>query len=54
MSAPSFACYYLTWQDPVLTGKIVGSLIGGLVILKTVDLISLFFRLASIGLLGMY
>ncbi|KAI3406644.2 hypothetical protein KGF56_000490 [Candida oxycetoniae] len=44
-------CYLLTWKDPIYTGKVFGSLILGLVIFKTVNLVNIFFHVAYIGLL---
>lgn len=47
-------CSLLTWKDPVKTGKVFGSIVAALLVLKTVNLFNLFFRLAYIGLLGMF
>lgn len=44
----------LTWKDPIRTGKVFGALVATLVVFKTVNLFTLFFRLAYIGLLGTY
>ncbi|GBL52810.1 hypothetical_protein [Candidozyma auris] len=43
-------CYVLTWQDPVLTGKIFGGIVAGLILLK-VNVISHVFYLLYLGLL---
>jgi len=42
----------LTWKDPVKTGKVFGTLVLSLVVLKSVNLLSLFFRLGSIALIS--
>lgn len=42
---------FLTWKNPIKTGKVFGSLVFGLIILKTVNLFNIFFHLAYIGLL---
>ncbi|CCH42489.1 hypothetical protein BN7_2034 [Wickerhamomyces ciferrii] len=42
----------LTWKDPVKTGKVFGSLVFSLIVLKSVNLLSLFFRLGSIALIS--
>jgi len=53
VTAPSSfsPCYLLTWKDPVLTGKVFGSIVVSLVVLKYINLINLFFRGAYVGLL---
>ncbi|KAH3677636.1 hypothetical protein WICMUC_001739 [Wickerhamomyces mucosus] len=40
----------LTWKDPQLTAKVFGSIFSSLIVLKYVNLLNLFFRLASIVL----
>lgn len=47
-------CDLLTWKDPVKTGKVFGTIIFTLLVLKTVNLFNIFFHVAYIGLLGMY
>lgn len=47
-------CDLLTWKDPVKTGKVFGTIILTLLVLKTVNLFNIFFHVAYIGLLGMY
>ncbi|KAK6455059.1 Reticulon-domain-containing protein [Scheffersomyces xylosifermentans] len=47
----SSTCSLLTWKDPVLTGKVFGSIIVSLIVLKYINLINLFFRGAYVGLL---
>ena len=42
---------FLTWKNPIKTGKVFGSLVFGLIVLKTVNLFNIFFHLAYIGLL---
>lgn len=42
----------LTWKDPIKTGKVFGTLIVSLIVLKSVNLLSLFFRLGSIALIS--
>lgn len=44
----------LTWKDPIQTGKIFGSIIVGLVVFKSINLLTIFFRLSYIALLCMY
>lgn len=41
----------LTWKDPVKTGKVFGGVIFALIILKSVNLLSLFFRITSLTLI---
>lgn len=47
-------CDLLTWKDPVKTGKVFGTIIVTLLVLKTVNLFNIFFHVAYIGLLSMY
>lgn len=47
-------CNLLTWKDPVKTGKVFGTIMFTLLVLKTVNLFNIFFHIAYIGLLGMY
>lgn len=42
----------LTWKDPIKTGKVFGTLVVSLIVLKSVNLLSLFFRLGSIALIS--
>ncbi|ONH65503.1 Reticulon-like protein 1 [Cyberlindnera fabianii] len=42
----------LTWKDPVKTGKVFGGVIFALIILKSVNLLSLFFRITSLTLIS--
>lgn len=42
----------LTWKDPIQTGKVFGALVFSLIVLKSVNLLSLFFRLGSYALIA--
>lgn len=42
----------LTWKNPCATGKTFGGIIAALIVIKYVDLLNFFFRLASIVLLA--
>lgn len=42
----------LTWKDPVKTGKVFGTIIAALIVLKSVNLLSLFFRLSALVLVS--
>jgi hypothetical protein len=42
----------LTWKDPVKTGKVFGAIVAALVVLKSVNLLNLFFRLGSYVLIS--
>lgn len=44
----------LTWKDPAYSAKVFGSIIVGLFVFKTVNLINVFFHLAYLALLGKY
>lgn len=45
-------CDLLTWRDPVKTGKVFAGLVFSLILVKYVNLLSLFFRLATYALLA--
>ncbi|CAK9441401.1 uncharacterized protein LODBEIA_P52690 [Lodderomyces beijingensis] len=47
----SAVAYLLTWQDPVYTGKVFGSIVSTLVIFHTINLVNIFFHVAYIALL---
>lgn len=49
-AAPSSACQLLTWQNPVATGKVFGSIIAALLLVK-INVVNHLFHLAYIGLL---
>ncbi|CEP22422.1 RTN1 [Cyberlindnera jadinii] len=40
----------LTWKDPVKTGKVFGTIIAALIVLKSVNLLNLFFRIGAFTL----
>lgn len=44
-------CDLLTWKDPIKTGKLFGSIIIGLTIFKTINLINVLFHFGYIALL---
>ncbi|KAK6198904.1 Reticulon-domain-containing protein [Scheffersomyces amazonensis] len=44
-------CYLFGWHDPVLTGKVLASVVSVLVIFKYINLFNVFFHIAYIGLL---
>lgn len=44
----------ISWKDPVKTGKVFGSIIVGLAVLKKGNPINWFFHVAFLALLGMY
>lgn len=46
------SCDLLTWKDPIKTGKLFGTIIITLVVLKTVNVFNLLFHVAYIGLIG--
>ncbi|EGV63360.1 hypothetical protein PSN45_004357 [Yamadazyma tenuis] len=50
-SSNTSLCELLTWQNPIKTGKVFGSLILGLVVFKKVNLINIVFHLTYIALL---
>jgi hypothetical protein len=50
MSTKSLNLPLLTWDNPVKTGKIFGGAVSALIVLKSVNLLSLFFRLSSLVL----
>lgn len=50
MSNKSINLPLLTWKEPVKTGKVFGGLVAALIFLKSVNVLSLFFRLASLVL----
>lgn len=44
----------LTWKDPIKTGKVVGSIVLGLIVFKGINLLNIFFHLSYIALLCTY
>lgn len=44
----------LVWKDPVTTGKVVATILSGLIIIKFGNPINWMFHMTYIGLLGMY
>ena len=44
-------CYLLTWKDPIHTGKVFGSIVFGLLIFKSVNLVNIFFHASYVALL---
>lgn len=51
-AASKIDCSLLTWRDPIKTSKVFAGLLVSLILVKYVNLLSLFFRLVSYALLA--